>query len=456
MKKVLLIARARTAETIRKTEDFAAVIREHMADEAVVENCEISELFFELDRTSMSIYHPSKKFDVKDFDLVVIRHIGSRWIEAHAIARYCDYHAIRYTDTYLDRLLLDNKLSTQFLLWSKGIKEWPRTLFGPTSELIRRLPDLGEKAILKDNEGSKGRLNFVVSSPEDIQDVVEKNPDKQFVLQEFVPNNSDLRVVVFNGEAVLAIRRSSNTTSHLNNTSQGGNAEIVPLAEMNQDVIRACVRAAEITKLQVAGVDVMQDLRNGEYYFLEINNAPQISSGSFKEEKARLYASMIRSMLETNNVPQKAKTVIGRVERVTLPTIGNKSFYARIDTGAKSSSVWASSIIETDTGLKVQFGGFSQKADTYIFPHYDQVVVSSSMGHEQTRYRINLPIILKGRRINATFTLADRSAQVYPMLIGRLTLNGKFIVDVSAGTPLVQRERARSKELQSRTTERHV
>ena len=33
----------------------------------------------------------------------------------------------------------------------------------------------------------------------------------------------------------------------------------------------------------------------------------------------------------------------------------------------------------------------------------------------------------------ATFTLADRSTQVYPVLIGRATLNGKFIVDVQKG-----------------------
>lgn len=297
MKRVLLIARARTAETIEKADAFADRIRTLLADDIQVENCEISELFFELDRDRMAIYHPEKQFDLRDFDLVIIRHVGKFWVEAHAITLYCEHLGIKYTDTYLNRLLLDNKLSTEFLLWSNGVKEWPRTMYGPTAELMKRLPELGEKAVLKDNEGSKGRLNFVVSSPEEIQDITEKNPDKRFVLQEFIPNDGDLRVLVLNGRVVMVINRSGDGSSHLNNTSQGGSAEIVPVENIDGRVLDACIKAAEITKLQVAGVDIMHDTRNGDFYLLEVNNAPQISSGSFVEEKAAAYADMIRGML---------------------------------------------------------------------------------------------------------------------------------------------------------------
>lgn len=42
----------------------------------------------------------------------------------------------------------------------------------------------------------------------------------------------------------------------------------------------------------------MYDERTNEPYLLEVNNAPQISSGSFIDEKADLYANMIQSMLQ--------------------------------------------------------------------------------------------------------------------------------------------------------------
>lgn len=297
MKKVLLIARARTPETNQKADVFADNIRNILVDDIKVENCEISELFFEIDRENISIYHPQKKFDLREFDLVIIRHVGKYWVEAHAITQYCEHFGIRYTDTYLNRLLLDNKLSTEFLLWSNGITQWPRTMYGPTHELMRRLPELGDKAILKDNEGSKGRLNFVVSSSEEISEIIEQNPGKKFILQEFIPNDGDLRVLVMNGQVPMVIRRSSDGSSHLNNTSQGGQAEIIQTEQVSLEVMKTCIKAAELTKLQVAGVDVIYDLRNKDFFLLEVNNAPQISSGSFVKEKSIAYANMIASML---------------------------------------------------------------------------------------------------------------------------------------------------------------
>ena len=298
MKKVLLIARAKTPQAIELADGFAEKIRHLVSDDFVIENCEISELFFELDAESIAIYHPKKEFDLREFDLVIVRHIGKYSVEAHAIAVYCEAFGIQYTDTYLNRLLLDNKLSTQFVLWFGGIKNWPRTMYGSVNELKHRLPELGEKAILKDNNGSKGRLNFVVSSPEQIQSIIDENPDIFFILQEYIPNKGDLRVLVLNDIVSLVIRRTGDGSSHLNNTSRGGVAEIVSLDDTEPGILRMAERAAKLLKLQVAGVDIMYDERTGEPYLLEVNNAPQISSGSFTDEKASLYANMIQSMLQ--------------------------------------------------------------------------------------------------------------------------------------------------------------
>ena len=449
MKKVLLIARAKTPETRQKADAFADTIRTLLKDDIQIENCELSELFFELDQDDAAIYHPQKKFDLRDFDAVIIRHVGKLWVEAHAITVYCEHFGITYTDEYLNRLLLDNKVSTEFLLWSKGIRQWPRTMYGPVDELVKRLPELGEKAVLKDNEGSKGRHNFVVSSATELQAKSDAYPEKRFVLQEFIPNDSDLRVIVLNGKAVMAIRRSGDGASHLNNTSQGGSAVIVPIEQIDAEIISVCVEAARLTKLQVAGVDIMKDTRTGEFYLLEINNAPQISSGSFVEEKSHEYAKMVKDIVEKS---AKKKTIIGRAEEIKFPTMANTPLYARIDTGAKTSSIWATDITETTKGLRARF--LSPEHEIYqheqLFEEFDRVNVASSMGQEQVRYRVKLAVIIGGRRVKATFTLSDRSTQVYPVLIGRTLLQGKFIVDVSQGRPLLDEERRRSAILQEK------
>lgn len=146
------------------------------------------------------------------------------------------------------------------------------------------------------------------------------------------------------------------------------------------------------------------------------------------------------------------KTIIGRAERIKIPTLGILS-HARIDTGAKTSSIGILSANETDKGLEVVFfdGG-----SAHAFQHYDKVVIASSMGHKQVRYRVRLTIRIKSRRINTMFTLADRSTQVYPVLIGRNTLMKKFVVDVSKGSILKQAEQERSALLQSQVSEVHI
>ncbi len=146
---------------------------------------------------------------------------------------------------------------------------------------------------------------------------------------------------------------------------------------------------------------------------------------------------------------QQTKTLIGRAEKVKFPELGVVA-HARIDTGAQTSSIGVLSTRETSEGLEVVFANeLSPAKVTKLFRHYERVIVASSMGHQQTRYKVRLSIVIRRRRIRATFTLADRSTQVYPVLIGRRALNRKFIVDVSMGSPLRDKERQRSNALQA-------
>ena len=43
---------------------------------------------------------------------------------------------------------------------------------------------------------------------------------------------------------------------------------------------------------------------------------------------------------------------------------------------------------------------------------------------------IKMLVIISGKKIRARFTLANRSTQKYPVLVGRNILRRKFVVDV--------------------------
>ena len=128
-----------------------------------------------------------------------------------------------------------------------------------------------------------------------------------------------------------------------------------------------------------------------------------------------------------------AKQIIGSNALVTVGNITDVP--AKIDTGADSSSIWASDLNVTPDGA-LQFKLFAPGCPYYNgqvheTTQYKVGVVRSATGEEQTRYRVHLPITLAGRRIKVYFTLADRSRNNFPILIGKRTLRGKFIVDVS-------------------------
>lgn len=148
----------------------------------------------------------------------------------------------------------------------------------------------------------------------------------------------------------------------------------------------------------------------------------------------------------------KEVLVIGRAEKAKFPQISDKRIPVKIDTGAKSSSIWASTINETKEGLEVIFFGpnsefYDGKVHLFKKSEYDITQITNSFGHEEFRYRIKLKVKVNNRLIRGTFTLSNRSAMIYPVLIGRRLLLGKFIVDVSSGRPLLKKEKEKREKL---------
>jgi hypothetical protein len=127
--------------------------------------------------------------------------------------------------------------------------------------------------------------------------------------------------------------------------------------------------------------------------------------------------------------------IVGRNESVDLLRYARRKVPAKIDTGADSSSIWVSHVRVDKNGV-LKFSLFGEGSPFYNGKtikreKYRVAQVRSASGHEQIRYRTQISLRLKGRTIRATFNLSDRSQNKFPILIGRRTLSGKFLVDVS-------------------------
>ena len=137
--------------------------------------------------------------------------------------------------------------------------------------------------------------------------------------------------------------------------------------------------------------------------------------------------------MDKNN--NKSKTIQTIGPSVYISVDGHENIPAKVDTGAESSSIWASNI-SVDKDGKLSFCLFGEGSPFYdgktiTCKDYKVTVTRSAMGEEQIRYRVYLPISINERKIRVLFSLADRSKNNFPILIGKRTLNGKYIVDVS-------------------------
>jgi hypothetical protein len=132
------------------------------------------------------------------------------------------------------------------------------------------------------------------------------------------------------------------------------------------------------------------------------------------------------------------KKVIGRKEKITLPDLGLKSVWAKIDTGAFTSSIHAEEIREVDEdGKKVlkfeilMQGHKDFTGRTLTFEEYKQKKVKNSFGQAETRYLVVTKVKIAGETFSAEFTLSDRSSMKNSILLGRKILQDKFLVDVN-------------------------
>lgn len=126
--------------------------------------------------------------------------------------------------------------------------------------------------------------------------------------------------------------------------------------------------------------------------------------------------------------------VIGRKAYIDLPVHGFKRIPAKIDTGADNSAIWASDIEEKNGVVKFKLFDKSSPhftGETITTKDYKIISVKNSFGVSEYRYKTVLTTRLEGRDIRIRYTLADRSNTSQPVLIGRRTLLGKFMVDVS-------------------------
>lgn len=126
---------------------------------------------------------------------------------------------------------------------------------------------------------------------------------------------------------------------------------------------------------------------------------------------------------------------LGWEEWLALPDLHLPAIKAKIDTGARTSALYASHIVPfvEDGTEMLRFTLYPDPKDLEIAvdataPVLDRREVTSSNGSKELRYVIETRLQVGGRSWLIEVTLTDRRAMAYPMLLGRMALAEHCVV----------------------------
>jgi len=139
------------------------------------------------------------------------------------------------------------------------------------------------------------------------------------------------------------------------------------------------------------------------------------------------------------------KLIFGRSEWVALPEFNIPLIKAKVDTGAKSSSIHAYDIQlkKTKSGNIVHFkvNPIQGNSKLYLACRGELVnrrEVTSSNGHKELRYFIRTILHVRDKSWEIELSLSNRDSMRYRMLLGREALSKKVIVDPSVSCNLAK------------------
>ena len=128
-------------------------------------------------------------------------------------------------------------------------------------------------------------------------------------------------------------------------------------------------------------------------------------------------------------------TTLGWRERVALPQLGIGLLKAKLDTGARSSALHVDALEVFERGgvpwlrFDVTLGRRAPQQVRCEAPALDRRAVTDTGGRRTERWFIRSRLLLAGAGYDVDINLTDRRHMLFPLLLGRTALEGRFAVD---------------------------
>jgi RimK family alpha-L-glutamate ligase len=212
--------------------------------------------------------------EMKDYDVYFFRNTKKYWEEVSLILDNLDKNKIVVDPIVRSGRPGDVCKAYQMLVLSQAGLPVPRSIYGSLGFLKREAVKRFEfPMIIKGSRGDRRRQVFKVYEKNDFKSrieelkLIEKSGENKYMLQEYIVNKEDFRVMVLGDKVLGVMRRGIGDNPRLKN--------VFEKTDLPENVKKLAVEAAKKCGIWIAGVDVVfRDNNMNKPLFFEVNRTP--------------------------------------------------------------------------------------------------------------------------------------------------------------------------------------
>lgn len=233
-----------------------------------------NDLILRQEKSDFEIFYQEKP--LSGFDLFYFRAVGGEIEWANLLLIYAKKKNIPIVDEYLTEIGPERRFkSISSLVLLKNEINHPQTSFVSSKEaLLAEAKKFKFPFILKVSRGGRQGVGTLFVKDEKVLERAIKGRIEGggFLLQEYIPNDGDYRLMLIGYEALGGFKRQRKEERLVLSRSTGPSEG---LKTIPQAVEEEAEKACQVLKVEIASVDMVIDKRNGQPVIIEVNEAPE-------------------------------------------------------------------------------------------------------------------------------------------------------------------------------------
>ena len=336
------------------------------------------------------------------------------WLD---IVSSLEKHSICVVNSRQSINICTDKYRTSLRLADYGIKQPKTVLVNNPEKAVLAFDKLDTKfpVIMKTLRGSKGVGVLFVESEKSLDSIVQliykQDEDTDLLLQEYIPTDYDVRVLVLGGKVLATMKRPVIEGDFRSNVSQGSKPEKIKLTEIE---IEASLLAAKAVNGLWTAVDFIPS-KNREKdppFVIEVNSSPG-TEGIEEASGQNISKEIIQFFADRKNWV-KVPSECGYKEVVSIKPFGE--IIAKFDTGNSGMSVIHAENMKV-IGKQVKWSLLGKTITSDII-RKEEISVGGLRDYDEDRFVIKLDVEFLGGIYETEFTLDDRKDRT-PILFDR-------------------------------------